>query len=163
MKKHILGIAIFSLIIGVSVFVYGFFVYNTKMKSKVSAISEYKENVSEQPTISQASLNFKLKKLDIKFEHENFDKPIRLHIYKNDAKNISYLNTFYIRNSSDLYNLTKLTDYYYGWLFNESENNNYYVIAEYESNSTFFENKPPMFREHKAHSVLVIKKNILAK
>lgn len=155
MKKHILGLAIFSLIIGVSVFLFSIFFsvkYSESTYCPINAqVKVNKENSLEKKLIKQAVLNVKTNQLTLEFQRTSTGQPIALHFFVKDSSITKYNFTEYIFTDASRYsiNLSKLSGINY--------HNNLYVIAEVVSTQEAFGDKKAInhyFDEEKAVSVL---------
>ncbi len=105
MKKHIIGFAIFSLIVGTTAFIYAMFnvvrveevpaptYYQTysPTKSCWKMKRELRESKLDSPKISQAVFNLKTKQLDWKLDTPEIAAPIRLHFFVKDENGTRYI------------------------------------------------------------------------
>jgi len=105
MKKHIIGLALFSLIVGTTAFIYAMFnvvrveevpaptYYQTysPTKSCWKMKRELRESKFDSPKISQAVFNVKTKQLNWKLDAPAIDAPVVLHFFVKDEKGARYI------------------------------------------------------------------------
>ena len=107
MKKHLLGFALFSLIVGTAAFAYAMF--NVVKVDEVPAPSYYqaysptkscwkmKRNVRESnfdaPKVSQAVFNRRTEQLSLKLELPETSSEVALHFFVKDAEGTRYISS----------------------------------------------------------------------
>jgi hypothetical protein len=139
MKKHILGIAVFSLIVGVSVFVYCVFAFENvktdcfpQLQNKIVESVVYNEvggggSGGERKIIKQAVLDLKTKQMNWElYEDRNKQKPVLIHFFSADKNGERFIKTVYAPTADEFVSS-------YDWLDRLGKYENLYVIAEYEN------------------------------
>jgi hypothetical protein len=152
MKKHILGIALFSLIIGSAGIFYSFFAddYDTYniVETEVYSYESFDGGfVESQPIIRQAVLDLKTKQINWEFSNRNNKADIALYFYIVDSHGVRYLNSEHTRTTNDFVSS-------YIWLDNLKSYENLYVIAV-DMNTHRAQSAIPRFEINKATSVLL--------
>lgn len=162
MKKHILGLAIFSFIVGAAAIVYAVFnVPETLLASQVIPVLVVPHNDSmekptscwnmrrgskesnlDQPVIKQAIFNLKTKQFSWELAAPNADLPIALHLFVKDEKGTRFVDSFLAVDSFE-------------WADELDSYANLYVIAERAPTSKFDKKHPPKFDANKATAVLL--------
>jgi hypothetical protein len=156
MKKHILGILLFSLIVGSAGFIYGYFglIYKSVIKSENC---RFRINESDtggsgssgyRPILRQVVLDLKTKQINWEFSDKNLKTSIALHFYTVDSNGSKYLKTEYVRSTNDFTSS-------YLWLDNLKSYENLYVIAVEYPNTHRSMASIPAFDLRKATSVLL--------
>jgi protease II len=162
MKKHILGLVIFSLIIGVSAFFYGIFGFETKScnyKKKRHHRKHHEKTISDNANIikqavfnkNENTFNFKLGKLDA-------DTGIIFHFYAKSNNETRYLRGIIAQYKPEIEIKNKKKAVFRidedNSLFNLSENENLYVIPELIYEGSDASNNIPKFDHNSAVAVL---------
>lgn len=176
MTKHIIGLALFSFIVGVSAIVYALFnvpeivpVYEVinisapqyapvkrtgcKMNraSKINAIE-----------IKQAVLDLQTKQFSWELATPDIDEQIALHFFSKDSSGTRYITTEYINNTFSYNGILRYSSSY-NWLNKRKSHENLYVTAQFESELTNY-NEPhqyhintsqPKFDARKATAVTI--------
>ncbi len=185
MKKHIIGFAIFSLIVGTTAFIYAMFnvvrveevpaptYYQTysPTKSCWKMKRELRESKLDSPKVVQAVFNMKTKQLNWELVAPTIDSPIALHFFIKDKhgaryfaseKNIRSLSNRgklnYTATSNSANGTSKVINITssYSWLENLTSYENLYVIAEFAQTAKISDNNfQPEFDAEKATAVLV--------
>ena len=175
MKKHVLGLALFSFIVSASAIVYALFsVPETAPVSEVITVSVPRYSVNRSCRmksksdnaasigIRQAVLNLQTKQFNWELATPEIDEPIALHFFSNDDKGARYITTEQINNKFSHNGILKFSDSY-GWLNKRKSYENLYVIAQFDSeavnyseNYQVYGNKfQPKFDAAKATAVTV--------
>jgi hypothetical protein len=156
MKKHILGILLFSLIVGSAGIIYGYFNL-IKVSVQKSDTCRFRTNDSDsggagsggyRPILRQAVLDLKTKQINWEFSDKNLKTSIALHFYTVDAYGSKHLKTEYVRTTSDFASS-------YLWLDNLKSYENLYVIADEYPNTHRSVASIPAFEMREATSVLL--------
>ncbi len=180
MKKHLFGFALFSLIVGMSAFIYAMF--NVVRVEEVSAPNysltapakscwkmkrKFKESKIGSPIVRQAVFNLARKQINLEVllngsENAEVNLPVVFSFFQKDAKGIHYIGSEHnstISNSlheSDEGLTTRITGSY-DWLYNLESYSNLYVVAEFAPTRTGFtkRNFQPEFDAYKAFPVML--------
>lgn len=185
MNKHIIGLIIFSFIVGMSAFIASFFVKMPQMPSidpvNVSESRDYiyngttscrkkkrkprpkAENEMVFAKVSQAVFNLNKKQLDTQFMLERNDESVEtvkvaLHFFVNDKYGVQHISTEYVtlNPNFDLGDKAITTNASsFKWLNKLESRENLYVISEVVNSSTGNYNNPPAFDSYEATAVLV--------
>ena len=168
MKRHILGFAVFSFIVGATAIIYAMF--NVVNVEKIS-VPAYPERYSSRtacwkmrreaqesnvgsPKIEQAVFNLNTKQFTWRLASPETELPIALHFFVKDADGTRYIGTERAMSS----NLRDGTSHFTGshsWLDNLDSDVNLYVIAEFvPAYGSYNKNFQPEFDASKATAVL---------
>ena len=152
MKKHIIGLALFSFIVGAAAIVYGFLNFpriipvpapeyistTTTTTSPTScwrmkrAHKEFRANSIE---VRQAVLNLPTKQFNWELATPESSEPIELHFFIKDEKGTRYITTQQVKNKFSNDGVLRFSDSY-DWLNKRKSFDNLYVIAQFESEAT---------------------------
>lgn len=179
-KQHIIGIIVFSFIVGTfaifssifveipridSVPVYEFNAKTYKKKRKCKRRKPKSERAFSpvEVKIPQAVFDERTKNLTLdiflKRQYAEFqDVYVALHYFVNDRNGTRHLATEMVSYSNLLssdrdFSNTKMVSY--TWLRNLQSHENLYVIPEVSTEDYKYENYPPIFNEYKATAILV--------
>ena len=175
MTKHIIGLTLFSFIVGASAIVYALFNipeivqvsevvttsaphYNVKNSCRTKSKS-YKNNSIK---IKQAVLDLQTKQFVWELATPDRNEEIALHFFSKDANGTRYITTERINNKFSYNGVLKVSDSY-GWLNRRNSHENLYVVAQFDSdavnyseNYQVYGNKfQPKFDARKAAAVTV--------
>ena len=170
MKKHIIGLTLFSVIVSAAAIVYGLF--NIPEIVSVSA----PQYVPAQRThckmrrgskinsieIRQAVFNVQTKQFDWELATPETDESIILHFFSKDGRGTRYINSEKVANTLSRNGLLQFSNSY-DWLNKRQSYENLYVIAQFDSeainyseNYQVYGNKfQPKFDAAKAAAVTV--------
>ncbi|MCA1623735.1 MAG: hypothetical protein LC768_16335 [Acidobacteria bacterium] len=168
MKKHILGFALFSFIVGATAFVYAMFnvvrvkevsapTYSQTYSSKTSCWRtkrQLKESNFGSPIIEQAVFNLKTKQFSWKLATAEADLPIALHFFIKDDEETRYIySEQYVAGSRDgelKFTNSRLSPN------NLDSDENLYVIADFVPTSKRYnKNFQPEFDASRATAVSI--------
>lgn len=148
MKKHILGLALFSFIVSAAAIVYGFFnvpkivpvaevitVSVPQYEVKRSCRGKLKLNKTASIEIRQAVLDLETKQFNWELATPEIDQPIALHFFSNDDKGALYITSEQINNKFSHNGILKFSNSY-SWLNKRKSHENLYVIAQFDSDAT---------------------------
>jgi hypothetical protein len=161
MKKHILGIAIFGLIVGVSIFVFGLSKFETKScKMKRVRHKEIKEVVfnNDANIIKQAVFNKNENTFNFKLGELDSDTGIIFHFYAKSNNDVRYLQGIVVQYKPEIEiknrmkGITRINGD--DSLLNFSANENLYVIPELIYDGSNTSNNIPKFDPNSAVAVL---------
>jgi hypothetical protein len=146
MKKHIIGLALFSFIVSAAAIVYALFnVPEIVPVSEVLTVSvprsvparyscKMKRN-NNSVKIRQAVLDLQTKQFNWELATPEIDEPIALHFFSNDDKGARYITSERINNKFSHNGILKFSNSY-GWLNKRKSYENLYVIAQFDSEAT---------------------------
>lgn len=143
MKKHILGFALFSFIVGTAIFIYAILNPFKVEKNSVPAFSpadlqvnscwRMKRNLNAKrnnsPVIKQAIFNLQTKELNWELDTSNVNAPIALNFFVKGEKGTRYINTKVIPMNAYHNGKTGAASSFL-WLNNLDSYENLYVTAE---------------------------------
>jgi len=145
MKKHILGLALFSFIVSAAAVVYAFFnVPEIVQVSEVITVSEpqyvpTRTSCKMRSTpknnsikIEQAVLNLQTKQFNWELATPDREEAIALHFFSKDAGGTRYITSEQINNKFSHNGVLKFSDSY-RWLNKRDSYENLYVIAQFDS------------------------------
>ena len=145
MKKHIIGLALFSFIDSAAAVIYALFpVPEIAPVSEVITVSVPQYNVKRScrmklkmnkiPSIEvrQAVLDLQTRQFNWELATPDIDEPIALHFFSNDDKGTRYITTEQINNKFSHNGILKFSNSY-GWLNKRKSYENLYVIAQFDS------------------------------
>ncbi len=185
MNKHIIGLIIFSFIVGMSAIIAGFFVPMPQMPKidsvKVSEANDYvyrgstsckKKKRKPQPKdynelasakVSQAVFDLNKKQLDTQFTIERADDltetvKVALHFFVNDRFGVQHIKTEFVTLTPNFDIGDKamtIKTSSFRWLNNLESRENLYVIAEVVTDSYNYNNYAPVFDSYEATAVLL--------
>ena len=149
MKKHIIGLALFSIIVGTAIFIYGMFnvvnveeevfvMTNTQTypttKSCWKMKQESRESNLNKLMVRQAVFDLQSKQFNWELATPNTNEPIALHFFSKDGSGTHYITSEQINNKfSHNGNLRYSSSY--NWLNKRQSYENLYVIAQFESDA----------------------------
>lgn len=151
MKKHILGIALFVSILGISGIAYSVFIRDETIicEFPVNPLRYADPGIrTNQPLIKQVVLDLKTKQINWEFSENKLKSSIALHFYTVDSNGSKYLKTEYVRTSGDLTSSSL-------WLNGLKSYENLYVIADDYTNTHRSMNVIPSFDMSKATPILL--------
>jgi hypothetical protein len=178
MKKHILGLALFTIIVGAAAIVYGFlnvpqiipvpapqYISTTTTTLKTScwrmkrAHNEFRANSIE---VRQAVLDVPTKQFNWELALPESNEPIELHFFVKNDKETRYITSEQVKNKFSNNGELKFSDSY-DWLNKRKSLDNLYVIAQFESEATNYNENfevygdkfQPKFDVNKATAVTV--------
>ncbi len=175
MKKHILGLGLFSFIVSIAAVVYALFpvpeiipvsevitVSAPQYNAKRSCRMKVKENKVSLIEVRQAVLDLQTKQFNWELATPDIDEPIALHFFSNDDKGTRYIASEQINNKFSHNGILKFSNSY-SWLNKRKSYENLYVIAQFDSeavnyskNYQVYGNKfQPKFDAAKATAVTV--------
>lgn len=156
MKKHIFGLAIFSLIVGATAIVYAalgsascsmsapvnepVFVEVPQYSSKTSCWKMKKDAAQTDGVfvkVNQAVINLQSKEFSWELAVSGSDAPIALHFFSKDGGNARYINTETISGKLAQNGLLRFNNTYQ-WISRRKSFGNLYVIAEFDSRAAIF-------------------------
>jgi len=167
MKKHIIGFALFSFIVGTTAFIYAMFnivrvvevpapTYSQTYSSKTSGCKmkrQLRESNFGSPVIEQVVFNLKTKQFSWKLAAPETDLPIALHFFVKDDNGTRYITTEQEMSSSLRDENLSFTGSYLP-LDNLDSDANLYVIAEFVPTSRRYnKNFQPKFDASRATAV----------
>lgn len=185
MNKHIIGLIIFSFIVGMSAIIASFFVPMPQMP-KIDSVSvsesndyvyrgstsckkkkrkprpkDYSEMASAK--VSQAVFDLNKKQLDTQFTIERADDStetvkVALHFFVNDRFTVQHIKTEFVTLTPnfDMGDKAMTTKISsFRWLNNLESRENLYVIAEVVTDSYNHKNYAPVFDSYEATAVLL--------
>ena len=143
MKKHILGLALFSFIVSAAALVYAFFnVPEIVPVSEIITVSASQTIPASRINcqklqfksvkVNQAVLDLQTKQFNWELATPDIDEPIALHFFSNDDKGTRYITTEQINNKFSHNGILKFSNSY-GWLNKRKSYENLYVIAQFDS------------------------------
>jgi hypothetical protein len=168
MKKHFLGFALFSFIVGTAAVVYAMFNVVNVEEVTVPNYSTYsptkscwkmkrqpRESYVGSPTIKQAIFNLRTRQLRWEISAPETDSKIALHFFIKGENGTRYINSVLAPTYGYEYGTIKATSSYL-WLDNLESYENLYVTAEPVSTNAYKNNNfQPKFDQSKATAVLV--------
>ncbi len=148
MKKHIIGLALFSFIVSTAAVVYALFPvpeiapvsevitvsvpqYNAKRSCRMRLRSDNSASIE----VRQAVLDLQTKQFNWELATPDIDEPIALHFFSNDDKGTRYITSEQINNKFSHNGILKFSTSY-GWLNKRKSYENLYVIAQFDSEAT---------------------------
>ncbi len=164
MKKHIIGLALFSFIVSAATVIYALFnvpeiitvsapQYIPTQRTNCKMKRELKESKSNSPLITQAVFNLKTKQFSWELARQKVNSPILLHFFIKDEKGTSYISTEQGINS------VRYGEMFFSgsfiWIGNLDSYMNLYVIAELAPTPGHYKNYQPEFNADKAIPVLL--------
>ena len=179
MKKHVLGLGLFSFIVITAGFIYSMFsvakveeiivIKNIEPREsypmpnscwKMKQVSKG-TNIGKL-TVKQAIFDLQTKQFNWELATPDIDEPIALHFFSNDDKGARYITSEQINNKFSHNGILKFSSSY-GWLNKRKSHENLYVIAQFDSeavnyseNYQVYGNKfQPRFDAAKATAVTV--------
>ncbi len=146
MKKHIIGLALFSFIVSVAAIVYAFFnvpeivpvaeVITVSAQQSVPVRYSCKMKRSNRSVeIRQAVLDLQTKQFNWELATPEIDEPIALHFFSNDDKGTRYITSEQINNKFSHNGVLRFSNSY-SWLNKRKSYENLYVIAQFDSEAT---------------------------
>ena len=168
MKKHIFGLAVFSLIVGAAAFIYAMFnVVNVEevfvvtnnqthpIKSCWKMKQESEKFIVNSVKVNQAILNLQTKEFSWEIATPETDSPISLHFFSKDGGRTRYITTEIVNDRFSRNGLLKFNNTYQ-WLNKRKSFNNLYVIADSDSLFEIYgEDYKPKFDAIKATAVTI--------
>jgi hypothetical protein len=150
MKKHILGLGLFSFIVITAGFIYSMFsVANVEEVLVIKNIEPYeshpmpnscwkmkrasKESNVGKLTVKQAVFDLQTKHFNWELATPDIDEMIELQFFSNDGKNVKYIASERVNNKFSHNGSLKFSNSSYGWLSERNSYKNLYVIARFES------------------------------
>lgn len=142
MKKHLLGLALFSFILGTTIFVYSMFnVFNIQEVAAPNYSPNYSRPTScwnmkrkvnrwnsNSPIVRQAIFDSKLKQLNWELDTSGVNTPIVLKFFIKDEKGTRYINSILV--PSDAYRNDSFSATSFYELKNLKSYENLYVVPE---------------------------------
>lgn len=162
MKKHIIGFAIFSVIVGTAILVKSI-LYVPEVKNytytSVTKTScwKMKQEASKDtpPIVRQAVLDLNTKQIDWELKVPRNESSVALHFFVNDSRGARYLETVFAPRSAASDGNLEFTSSYL-WLDNLGSYQNLYVVPETISGAGFrMKDFQPKFNEQNATSVIL--------
>jgi hypothetical protein len=144
MKKHLLGFALFSFIVGTAIFIYAMLNivnieevtapnYSPNYYSKATSCWKMKHESNRtnfgSPVVEQAIFNTKSKVLNWVLNTSNSDTSVALNFFVKDENGTRYVNSIFVPAAAYRDGLVRATSSY-EWLDNLGSYDNLYVIAE---------------------------------
>jgi hypothetical protein len=144
MKKHLLGFALFSFIVGTAIFIYAMLNivnieevtapnYSPNYYSKATTCWKMKHESNRtnfgSPMVKQAIFNLESKQLKWELDTSGVDAPIALNFFIKDENGTRYVNSTFVPMLAYRNGLVTATSSY-EWLDNLDSYENLYVIAE---------------------------------
>jgi hypothetical protein len=177
MKKHIIGLTLFSIIVGTAIFIYGMFnvvnveeevfvITNTQTYPTTKSCRKFKEELKDSNLnklmVKQAVLNLQTKQFNWELATPDIDEPIALHFFSKDGNGTRYITSEQINNKFSHNGILRYSSSY-NWLNKRKSYENLYVIAQFKSdavnyseNYQVYGNKfQPKFDASKATAVTV--------
>ena len=153
MKKHIIGLALFSFIVTTAAVIYGFLSFPkiipvpAPQYSPASAPTscwkmkrERKELKSNSIEVKQAVFDTETRQFNWELETPNKNEPIELHFFIKDEKGTRYITSEQVTNEQVTNKLSHngilRFSNSYDWLNKRRSFENLYVIAQFESDAT---------------------------
>lgn len=184
MNKHIIGLIVFSFIVGMSAIVAGFFIRMPQIPEiapvRVSESNDYiyrgntyckKNKRKPRPKnsdlafakVSQSVFDLNKKQLDTEFIIERAndsteDVNVALHFFVNDRFGVQHIATEFVTLTPnfDLGDKAMTSKISsFKWLSNLESRENLYVMAEVIDNNYSYEKLPPIFDTYEATAVLI--------
>ncbi len=186
MNKHIIGLIIFSFIVGMSAIIAGFFAPMPQMPKidsvRVSEANDYiyrggkscrqkkrkprlqNYDILASAKISQAVFNLNKRQLDTEFTVERGNDStenvnVALHFFVNDGFAVQHIKTEYVTLTPNFDmgdNAITSKTTSFRWLNNLESRENLYVISEVVEKAYSYSNQPPFFDASEAAAVLSI-------
>ena len=183
MNKHIIGLIIFSFIVGMSAIIASFFIPMPQMpKIDSVSVSESNEYIYRGSTsckkrkprpkdyshlasakVSQAVFDLNKKQLDTQFTIERADAStetvkVALHFFVNDRFTVQHIKTEFITlapnfDIGDKAMTTKISSF--RWLTHLESHENLYVMSEVVTDSDNYKKSAPVFDSFEASAVLL--------
>ncbi|MDQ3088773.1 MAG: hypothetical protein M3Q78_09260 [Acidobacteriota bacterium] len=177
MNKHIFGFILFSLIVGTSAFIYGFFysplaaiqpvyVFENRPEKRKSCRKETYSRV-ERATVNakvvQAVFNSNTNELDMDLfldlnNRLTEEATVKFHFFAKDGAETRYLKTEKViltPNDKMTYSITKS----YGWLNNLKSRGNLYVVPQTIGDGESYQRFTPRFDETNAMAITLVGKD----
>lgn len=144
MKKHVFGFALFSFIVGTTIFLYALLNIGSVAEIHAPAYSptysrptscwrmkrELRSANLDLPTVKQAIFDSKSKQLKWELSAPDADTPVALNFFIKDEKGTRYVNSMFVpTNTYRVGSIVRSTSSY-EWLDNLDSYENLYVVAE---------------------------------
>lgn len=165
MKKHIIGFAIFSLIVGSAVFIKALFYfpketrvsYSYSTRNSCWKMKREGHPITNVPIVRQAVLNLDDKQINWELAVPETNSRVALHFFTKDSKGTRYLATELAPKGISGYPVLSYTSTYLGLINNLGSRPNLYVVAEMiPSSDSQVRDFQPIFDENLATPVLVV-------
>jgi hypothetical protein len=169
MKKHIIGLMLFSFIVSAAVVIYGFLnilfpvpnpvtvylpQYVPSGKTHCNLRGEVKESKISSVKVKQAVINLQTKEFSWEIDASKIDAPVNLHFFSKENGGTYYITSspFVALSHTGRANITEAFDFMHKPVFSE----NLYVIGDYYYESKIYgKANPPKFDINKATSVTI--------
>lgn len=147
MKKHIIGLALFSFIVSASAVVYALFnmpeitpVYEVVstpqyVPAERTRCKMKKESKVDSIEIKQAVLSLQTKQFTWELETPDIDEAIVLHFFSKDNTGVRYITSETVNNSFAHNGVLRYSSSY-NWLNKRQSYENLYVTAQFDSEAT---------------------------
>ena len=138
MKKHILGLAIFSFIVFAAAFIGGLFAFSkideVSMPQNLPIEKTHSDLNYDSIEIKQAVFNINTKKLNFEFSAPSRDEAIELQFFSKDDRGTRYIAAEQVQNKLSGKGVLRFVNSYER-LNKRSKFENLYVIARFDSDS----------------------------